>query len=297
MNPSDSPGKNKNVRRGSSSATLYQPSIYSYKCRGAFFLSSEDHGSEGTCRGLKSRLKLLSDIDPDTREGAIKNFTYMTDYELEEADANSLNQKTKSILVSPALIYKDKSGKASQSQLPEEEIIKRQRWSCYGSTEVEYLVLKDLESEKEHIAAVAPRNVGVSVRKIEADEGSITSIGVGWLNIVVDAGPSFTAEEEEQEARPPAVEEVPPRPSPVTIANAKSSISNFVDFSIKVGEQMKANVSWLGENVQDDFPSRTYEAGKKIYANVPRTFERTVGFMGKLIQRWRDDDDDTGDRD
>lgn len=299
---------------------MYAPSIYSYKCRGGFFLSSEDHGSEGVCRGLKSRLELYSDMNTTTREAAIKDFTFMTDYELDETDANSLNQKTKSILVSPALIYKDKDAVESTQQLPEEELIKRQQWSCYGSTEVELLVLRNVQTDVEHIAAVAPRNVGVSIRKIEAEEGSITSIGVGWLNIVVDSGPSFVDEDQQeapkrgeqtkpvpahkerskpskaQQSQQPhdqrVPEEVAPRPSPGTISRARQSLSKFYDFTLKVGEQMQHNVVWLYENVQDDFPARSYAAGQKIAKNLPNTIDKTAHFMQKMIRRWTGGDHD-----
>jgi len=320
----------KGPRRWEQSTPLYHPSIYTYTCRGGFFLSSEDHGSEGTCRGLRTRLELLTDMETDTRDGAIKNFTYMTDYELDEDDANSLNQKTKSILISPALIYKDKPVKENtdksadasvilpSSQLPEEELIKRQQWSCYGSTEVEVLVLKDDKSGSEHVAAVAPRNVGISVRKIEADEGSITSIGVGWLNIVVDAGPSFIEDDPSAQQQKPipdgrenrvqkhhndsgispsssVPEEVPPRPAPGTISRARESLGKFYDFSGKVGAQMRSNVSWICENVQDDFPARSYAAGQKIAANVPKTLDKTANFMSKMIRRWSGEDDHDGE--
>lgn len=231
--PAGPPRKGSRWRNHAAGATptpIYHPSIYTYTCRGAYFVASNVPHSEGTCRGIRTRLELLSDMDANTREGAIKDFTYMTEYELDEDDAaNSLNQKTKSILISPALIYKEdateRGGKAGtslphqtdrtsssrrpvletpasatarsshSSSLPEEELIKHQQWSCYGSTEVELLVLKNELSGREHIAAVAPRNVGISIRKIHADEGSITSIGVGWLNIVVDAGPAFVEDD------------------------------------------------------------------------------------------------------
>lgn len=303
----------KKTRKRWAQTPIYQPSIYSYTCRGAFSAKSEDRGSEGTCRGLRSRLELLSDMDVNTREEAIKSFTYMTDYELEEDDANSLNQKTKSILVSPALIYKDDAAKSTKSELPEEELIKRQEWSCYGSTEVEVLVLKNEASGAEHVAAISPRNVGVSVRKIEADEGSITSIGVGWLNIVVDAGPSFVQEEEDTQQQEPQrdkqqqqsspqqpqtslPEQVPQRPtgSPGTMSRGRESLTRFLDFSARVGTQMRQNVYWLYTNMQDDFLSRSYSAGQKITANLPKTLDRTVSYVNKVIEKWQGDDDDDG---
>jgi hypothetical protein len=321
-------------------------------------------------------------MDASTRDVAIKNFTYMTDYELDEDDdpqqgggtstttgaggTNGLNQKTKSILISPALIYKEKVESSSASTapnnrnksnhknrqystikmpstpsssasatLPEEELIKRQKWSCYGSTEVELLVLQNASTGEEHIAAVAPRNVGVSIRKIDADDGSITSIGIGWLNIVVDAGPAFLEEDDDdeeveradprghrhrddakdspssrnqqggaarqssnqqrqQEGRPS--EDVPPRPSQQqdSIARTRTQLKRYYEFAGKVGEQMKVNVSFLRETLQDDFARRSTAAGNKIVANLPRTLDRTAAFFHKMIDRWTGSGGGTG---
>jgi len=285
-------------------APVYSPSIYTYKCRGAYFLSSDQQGSEGVCRGLRTRLELLSDMESNTREAAIKDFTYMTDFEIDEDEANTLNQKTKSILVSPAIIYEEKTSSDEQSpKLPEEELIQRQSWSCYGSTDVQYLVLKNQNSGDEHIAAVAPRNLGISIRKIEAEDNSITSVDFGWLNVVVDAAPK-EEDEKEREAEQqqpnmnrvaPVDDAVPPRPRSKTIANSKEYAGQFYNFSLKVAEQMKHNSKWLYENLQDDFPARTYSAGEKIITNLPRTVERTGKFMVKIFNRWQGQDDGDGE--
>jgi len=294
---SNNPKKNK-IKRRFQHSDLFQPSIYRYTCRGAYFASSEKIGSEGTCRGLRSRLELLSDMDLATREAAIKNFTYMTDFEMDDADASDLNQQTKSILVSPALVYRDTNsdGKKKES-LPEEEIIKRQQWSCYGSTEVEYLILRHPKTGEEKIAAIAPRNVGVSIRKIESDEGSITSMAIGWLNIVVDSGPPMDSEQsdtDEQDARLP-VDEVAPRPPADSIAAAKATVGKVYTFGGKLLDQMSSNAIWLYGNMQDDFPSRTYAAGAKIVDQFPKTIDRTTRFMGKMLGSLWDNDDDRDD--
>jgi hypothetical protein len=331
-------------------------------------VSSMDQFSEGKCRGLQSRLELLADMDDSTRDVAIKSFTYMTDYELDDDDGvdpagpgggseasapggNGLNQKTKSILISPALIYKEKIEPtnsnsqqtpvppkkaaielpSSTTGLPEEDLIRRQKWSCYGSTEVELLVLKNLSTGNEHIAAVAPRNVGVSVRKIDADDGSITSIGIGWLNIVVDAGPSFLDDDEDDEdvegvpnderdrqsnplnsrsplpqqkdsdqlapSSSPSPEEVPPRPSQDSIVRTRAQLKKFYEFVGKVGDQMASNVNFLKDTMQDDFVKRSIAAGHKIVDNVPRTVDRTATFVQKMLDRLTGNGGGDGDGD
>ncbi|GKZ00094.1 hypothetical protein MPSEU_000962800 [Mayamaea pseudoterrestris] len=324
------PGKPKQQKKYTDT-NLYQPSIYSFKCRGIYSLSSEpalqpQHSRQGLCRGLRTSLELLADMEPCDRESAIKSFTYMTDYDLDESDANSLNQKTKSILVSPAIIYKEQgtSDESKQSTpLLEEELIKRQEWSCYGSTEVDVLVLKNEAEGTEHVAAVAPRNVGLSIRKIETEEGNISSIGIGFVNIVVDTGPILdehgqqpgrlagaagatpgaTRKGNRQEtiakggddktnAPSPATPGVPPVLSPVSLEGLKTHLFNTFEFSKKVGEHVKHNLDFLSDTMQDDFPSRCWSAGTKIVDEIPRTARRTASYMGKMYGRWMNDEDD-----
>lgn len=286
---------------------VFHPSVYRYTCTGALFLSSESTGSEGICRGFKSRLELLSDLQISTRDGAIRDFTEMNEYVLDGDSADSLDQKTKSILVSPALIYKDDTAEGKKQLLPEEELIKRQEWSCYGKTEVEYLVLKDPKSGNERISALTPRNNGLSIRRIEADSGSITNIMVGWLSIVLDT--SFFQESPTPEINnnnnnkskgnlddPSPVEEVAPRPAQNTLDTAKWATGKMYSVSLKMVDQMQGNAVWLSQQVQDDFPKRTAAAGNKIIGNLGNTVEKTFKYMGKIsTQLWRggsgDDDD------
>lgn len=274
-------------QRGKLASNLYQPSVYRYTCRGAFFASSlaaaDNEQRRGTCRGLRSRIQLLSDLEMNTRQGALKDFTYMTDYELDDSDASDLNQQTKSILVSPALIYKsNKQEEDGELPLPEEEIIKRQEWSCYGSTEVEYLVLKD-KTGTEEIVGLAPQNSGLSVRHIRADEGSITSYAVGFLNVVVDSGPVV---EDETNKTP---EEVPERPSQDTMEASRDAIERMFTWSGKFATHINHNAHWLVGTLQDDFVGRTYQAGEKIFAQLPKTVDRTSKFIsvGNVVRNGR----------
>jgi hypothetical protein len=295
--------RNNKIKKGKGEPPLpvFHPSIYRYTCTGALFLSSENKGSEGTCRGIRSRLELISDLQINTRDVAITDFTEMNEYVLDGESADSLDQKTKSILVSPALIYKDDSVQGKRHLLPEEEIIKRQEWYCYGKTEVEYLVLKDPKSGNENITALTPRNNGMSIRRIEADTGSITNIMIGWLSIVLDT--SFFQESSASETdkgtpgdRSP-VEEMPPKPSQDTLDTAKSAVGKVSAFAVKISaltlDQMQGNAIWLSEQLQDDFPARTSAAGYKIIANLENTVDKTFKYMGKLTGRlWRKGGDD-----
>ncbi|EEC51254.1 predicted protein [Phaeodactylum tricornutum CCAP 1055/1] len=280
-----------------STTSLYHPSIYRFYCRGAYFAHSKDKGSQGTCRGIKSRLELLSDMEMSTRADAIKNFTYMTDYELEDGNANDLNEQTKSILVSPALVYReDKNSKNRAEPLPEEELIKRQSWHCYGSTEVEYLVLKDPETGLQTISALAPRTEGLTIRKIITDDESLTSVAVGPINVVMQSSGIDTSDTNDDEvekghdvSRFP--EEVPAKPSFVSLEAGQQAVTKVGDFSRRAAAQWVTNASWLAGTLQDEFPHRVYSAGEKIAAQLPRTVDQTIQYMGKIIDRYFGDDD------
>lgn len=311
--------KQANSNAAANQPPLYIPSIYSYTCRGAYFASSDRKGGEeGICKGLKSKLEMLYDANQETvtRAEALKRFTTLTaDFDFQDdyggGDSNSeLHQQAKSVLLSPALIYKDPEAKEGDEKdplhkdqiVPEEELIVRQEWTCYGSTDVEYLVLQDVNTGAKKIAAVAPRTTGVSFREIETDDSlrSIVRVGLGWLDIIHDNN-SVLVDEDDDRLKGDAQnnnnnnnimpEEVPPRPQIDTLETAKRSLNRTYDFSCKVAEHMKYNLQWLGSNLQDDFPARTYAAGQRIVTQIPKTIDLTVDFMGDLIKRWTDDDD------
>jgi hypothetical protein len=298
------PKRNKKGEKAQDQPPVFHPTIYRYTCTGALFLSSEETGSEGTCRGVRSRLELLSDLQINSRDEAIRDFCEMSEYVLEgEGESESgLDETTKSIIVSPALIYKDDTvRKDKRHLLPEEEIIKRQEWSCYGSTEVEYLVLKDPITNKESICALTPRNNGMSVRRIEAETGNITNIMIGWVSIVLDTsffGDSDTDEQSSSmnknsnsnpiladQADDPrtTVDELAAKPTPSALDTAKSAVIKTYSYSLKVIDQMGTNVRWLGENVQDDFPNRMAASGQRIVGNVGKTADRTTKFAEKIF--------------
>lgn len=280
-------------------------------------------GSEGICKGLKSKLEILYDANKETisRTEALKRFTTMTadvDVDDYEEAQSELHQQAKSVLLSPALIYKDSEKKKdlgnedktvvnpiiAKDQLPEEELIKRQEWSCFGSTEVEYLVLQNVTTGEKNIAAVAPRNTGISFREIETEDSlrSITRVGMGFIDIIHDnnstiVNTSDNKEQDTQQSTPNVVEEVPLRPPTELIETAKQSLTRTYDFSCKVAEHMKWNLQWLGSNLQDDFPARTYTAGQNIVAQLPKAVDQTFGTMGKILSRMFGNDDDSDGED
>jgi hypothetical protein len=325
-------GHNNNEQTGLRQNKLYNPTIYSYMCHGKFYASSETtKGSEGLCHGLKSTLEMLhEDHQPSmmtSRAQALKFFTRNAadaEHDLfQETEASSLssnselNQRAKVVFLSPALIYKETESEmnhqlqpvgiednktvnhiTNSDSFPEEELIIRQDWTCYGSTEVEVLVLQDVTTGEKKITAVAPRNTGLSFREIETQDSlrMLTRIGLGWLDIIHDNNATImdesTASAEDDKRWP---EEVPPKPSIDTIAVAQQFAIRTFDFSKLVAEHMKFNLQWLGSNLQDDFPARTYAAGQNIVAQLPKAVDLTVDTMGKILNRMFGGDDEDED--
>jgi hypothetical protein len=271
---------------------------------------------------------------------------------------HDLQPQTQSVLLSPALIFRPdlvqgghntgnsvvadakKSNAPSTTEtattaaastnavvtdlLLEEELIVRQDWTCYGSTEVEYMVLKDVATGDSHICAVAPRNTGLSIREIETSDAirTLTRLGLGWVDIIHDSNALLVDDDEDsetvnngdkqQESRQRNTgrdgtntlnpqqqqhhpEEVPPRPSIDALTVAKQSALRMYDFSKHVGEHMQSNAQWFISNVSDDFPNRTYAAGSNIVQRLPKTVELTLHTMQKIVNQWVGSDDDDHD--
>lgn len=190
-------------------------------------------------------------------------------------------------------------------KLPDEDLIAREEWTCYGSTDIEYLVLSDVDTKVSKIVAVAPRTTGVSFRTIQTDDSirKITRVGLGILDIVHDNNSILV--EEDEEDHPPheeedkaavhsagTMEEVLPRPQMDTLYSAQQSLKRTYEFSKKTAEHAKFNVEWLVSNLRDDFPARTYTAGQKIVAQLPKTVDLTLDIMTKLVRRLIGNDDD-----
>lgn len=268
---------------------LYRPSIYTYTCRGYYFAASDaSDGNEGICKGIKSQLEVLENQELMTRAEALKRFsTVSTDFTPEEQG----EQIQQAIYMSPVLVFKDKTKKGSfdEDYLPTEELINRETFTCYGSTEVEYLVLQDTDQpEKNHFVAVGPRNTGISIRELETDDSvrNITRVGLGFLDIIHDSNTITTHEQQGDLSR----EEVPERSSSDTVQEAKEALMYCYDFSRKVAEHTTLNAAWLYENMQEDFPRRTYNAGTRIVAELPRICEKTAQNMGNILRRMISDD-------
>jgi hypothetical protein len=278
---------------------------------------------------LKRFTTMAADVDMyDYRDEGINRHSGHANAGLDEFHQQTTTQ---TVLLSPALIFKHPATAATDETIEpdedkmivnqltkeplllEEELIVRHDWTCYGSTEVEYMVLQDVSTGEKHIAAVAPRNTGVSVRKIETADSirTLTRFGLGWLDIIHDSNATLIDEEDDEERDTTAhgkrdvssslPEEVPPRPSIDAIAVAKQSASRMVEFSSQVAQHMQWNAQWVWSNLADDFPSRTYTAGQRIVEQLPRTAQMTAQALTKILKQIvgdndNDDDHNPGDR-
>jgi hypothetical protein len=222
----------------------------------------------------------------------------------------------------------------SDDILPEEELIVEQSWTCYGVTEIEYLSLENVYTGESKLVAVAPLNTGVSVREIETDDSvrTLTRCSLGWIDILHDSNTILVDDDDDEIENSATAGPQATVPSAAirneddtgkilegrsmlpqlslskdvqeTINSMESigrkSLDRTAEFSKLVLEHMKLNSMWFIRNVQDDFPSRTYTAGKAIVTQVPKSLESISNEMNKLLQRifrGRDDGDDSGNDD
>ena len=223
-------------------------------------------------------------------------------------------------------------------RLLEEEVILEQDWTCYGVTDVEYLSLEDVRTGESRLVAVAPRNTGLSTRNIETDDHlrSLTRCSLGWIDILHDSNSVLGYEEDENESTKKVedkksriesladmmkkrnadnsdgsnvddqIRQTPsilaelhiPKDVETIIKMGQEQMNRTIDFSKLVSTHMQYNVQWLYNNLKDDFPNRTVEAGKRCIHQMPKTIDGTFTTMNKVIQqliRGRDDDDDDDD--
>lgn len=190
---------------------MYLPAVYRYTCRGVFSASSDERGSAGHCRGIRSSIEHLIDMNPMTREEALKHFTG-NDGNLEDDDDDNNNADVGLIedgRTNPALVYppappaSSRNGNGKEDEEDDEDVvgpvrasqvvaaveaanannnnpILHETWSAFGSTEVECLQLTDLKNGSTEIVALAPYNAALaSTRKIQMEDRRITSTEIG----------------------------------------------------------------------------------------------------------------------
>uniref|UniRef100_A0A6S8ITE0 Uncharacterized protein n=1 Tax=Amphora coffeiformis TaxID=265554 RepID=A0A6S8ITE0_9STRA len=293
---------------------MYLPAVYRYSCLGGFSASSLQTGSTGNCRGVRSNLEHLLDMNPSTRTEAITNFTG------EGVDVEDDVGLIEDGRPNPALIYPHAEEGKNPPAVEDDTKILLESWSAFGSTEVECLQLTDLKTGKTEIVAVSPYNAAiVSSRKIEMKDRTVSStefgIGPYKMQFLIETGvvrddledhPALRKEKDDQtvkekknKASKEEDEEVIDPSSgaitPNTFENAQEFFASsgvffgkMYNFSLKMVDKMQSNATWLYGNLQDDFPARTVASGRRIIDQMPKT----AALLTKVIKQICGYDDD-----
>ena len=205
----------------------------------------------------------------------------------------------------------------------------QETWSCYGSTEVDLLVLRPQNEKEESIACVssycAPgmtvRDLAVSPNINNDNSNSrerTTTVRLGILEIVYattiegdDDNDTTTNNNNKtigSTAKPSnnqtaGDDDGNSKETTTTGGGSGSWITNYATAPGKVIhsgkniiKHMSINGQILYQSVQEDYPKRTYEASQRITKEFSKTFHRTIGLMKKVYnweeEDWDDDDDD-----
>jgi hypothetical protein len=303
----------------SNSPQLYHPSVFRYTCRGKLSLNSDLLGSAGTCRGIQSHLEHVDNWTLVTREEAIQVFSQQaaspTAAAAATADSSESNTAAahamQTALDSQVLIYPPakNNGKTpttnSKEDIDEKKVqptihialppsnsiaMIEQKWYCYGTTEVDLLVLRPQGEKEEQIAALAPYcSPGFNIRDIPSLSNPkihdrTSTLRLGYVEVVYQN--IFNPEDEDKlpkgtnndnDLSQPASDEQG-QPQPQTNSYGKK----FFDSSGKIVTHMKLNANILKDAVSEDFPGRTLEASKRIVGEFGPTLDSMQKFGAKL---------------
>lgn len=282
------PKRNKN---GSSKSTdLYHPSIFRYSCRGKLSLDSRTP-TAGTCKGFQSTLEHIDHWRLTTREEAIRVFQQKSgDNEERFTNGNAVQQENATAaahslrMISNVLVYPSKESGDKRSK----EEKSREDWSCYGSTEVDLLVLRPQHSKQESIAAVAPYSApGVTIRDVAAPslDGSdrTSTIRLGIVEIVYQSSITDSYDqEEEQEVQYEAGKDPPPKSSKRKQESTPVS-TRIWQSGTNVLKHIRINSKLMYEATQENFPQRSLKASERIVEEFGKTFDRTTSLIKRVV--------------
>jgi hypothetical protein len=230
------------------------------------------------------------------------------------------------VLVYPNTSEEDKKARKEESKKRNKNTISTalkspelEEWSCYGTTEVDLLVLRHVTSGKtkedepleETIAAVAPYTApGMQVRDITSStlgKERTRTIRLGILEIVYSTAMDAAEQEEsemssqhrrrgkkQQDHKEEQGSNTGSRVEEKEDADASSPLSTparVYQAAQTIAKHMEINAKLLYESTQDNFPERTYEAGQRIYEELPHTLNRTIEMMKKMANFFGGDGD------
>ncbi|OEU23603.1 hypothetical protein FRACYDRAFT_267563 [Fragilariopsis cylindrus CCMP1102] len=211
------------------------------------------------------------------------------------------------------MIVSRKNTDGSTTITPQQET-----WSCYGSTEIDLLVLRPQNEKEESIACVSSYCApGMTVRDLAvnnvnvgtgiAEDGTrerTTTIRLGILEIVYATtveGDDNTTNNINKRIGSKDKDQVDDEDKDTTTASGSGGIfgglattapDKVLHSGKNIVKHMKINGQLLYQSVQEDYPTRTYEASQRITNEFSKTFHRTTKLMKKVYNYIADEDDD-----
>jgi len=312
----------------------------------------QSKASAGVCHGIQSNLEHIDHWRLSSREEAIKLFEYKTSMNIAGGEEDyygaangehsgdfggSSAHAEQAVYISNVLLYPPPSPSGEEDRKDDvdndkkeikEHMISRknsdgsttitpqqEHWACYGSTEVDLLVLRPQDAKDESIAGVASycapgvtvRDLAISPTKIGtgSDTGGqerSTTVRLGILEIVYSTVlEGYDGEENENKER---VKSTDAENLNQNAGSDNSKNKGWITASAqvfssgkKILNHMSINGQLLYQSVQDDFPKRTYEASQRITNEFHKTWDRTTGLMKKVasVALFGDDWDEGGD--
>lgn len=292
---------------------LYYPTIFRYKCRGGFSITSDEPHSSGICRGIQTQLQHIRDLPQSTQEQSLDHF--LQDYVPPSSSDGGVSHQNE-ILDVPAMVFQfDEIPKqhkpvenehAAVDSPPEvDDDDEWHDWAAYGSTEVRLLVLRDAKTSQEKVVAVAPNcKLGLAVRDVgHAQKGgdTLATVRVGPVEVLlrnqyevqdddavvnnknanVSSSTATIDDKKSDDARSSSI-------SPTTIYLAGQKVYAQ---SCKITRAMQTNAHILREATREDFPQRCVASSQRILSHVGKTVTKTADLMQSLYEIWQDDDD------
>lgn len=202
-------------RHKTTSATpLYHPLIFRYTCNGRLRLDSR-FPTTGACRGVQSQIEFVDQWRLSSKEEALSVFQQKSaladsddpDNPMVSSNPHEAAHALQAVYLSNVLVYPsmtdNKNNKVDVTK-PTKDIpttddnksstsataatTSHEQWSCVGSTDVEFLVLRPQNGTEKHIAAVSPYCApGVTTRDVvtpDLGRDRTSTIRLGFVEIV-----------------------------------------------------------------------------------------------------------------
>lgn len=312
----------------------------------------QSKASAGVCHGMQSNLEHIDHWRLSTREEAIKQFEYKSslgiasgedDYYSSSGGQHSGDPGASSahaeqaVYLSNVLVYpqspsdgedrNDDGDEEKQTKQIKETMVSRKNtdgsttitpqqetWYCYGSTEVDLLVLRPQNAKDESIAGVASYCApGVTVRDLAVSPTNIgigsdtggrertTTIRLGILEIVyatVLDGYNGEENDNSSQEKPKGLvdSKINDTSRGETTKGWISAPMQVVSSGKKILKHMSLNGQLLYQSAQENYPTRTYEASQRITNEFRKTWDRTTDLMKKVASfalfgdDWDDED-------